>query len=214
MSLLRVMIAAVVLSLMGVAALAQDHGHTDAAQAAAAHAGEHAHETVGALPSVKQGMVTGITAIIVFGIVAGVLALKVWPTITKALDERANKIRTEIEAAELAQEQAKAALKQYEKNLADARAEAQRMLEQTKAQQQALAADLKTKADAELAQLRERARRDIEAAKRAAIGEIYEQAVAVASVAAGKILQREVTAGDQRRLVEESLSQLQATARG
>lgn len=186
---------------------------TAAALAGDPHAAAHGHEPVGAIPTVNQGIATGVTAIIVFLITAAFLGAVVWPKISKALEARENKIRSEIEAAELAQEQAKAALKQYEKNLADARAEAQRMLEQTKAQQQALAAELKARADAELAQMRERARRDIEAAKRAAIGEIYEQAVAVASVAAGKILQREVTPGDQRRLVEESLSQLQAAVR-
>lgn len=167
------------------------------------------HEVVGALPTVKQGIVTGATAIVVFLLVFAVLAVKVWPTITKALDERAAKIREEIESAEMARKQAKDALEQYQQSLAQARAEAQKMLEQTKAQQTALAAELKAKADSELAQMRERAMRDIDAAKRAAISEIYTDAASMASLVAGKILRREIRPADQQALVEESLAKLQ-----
>lgn len=184
------------------AVLAEDPPHGDA------H-GSHAHEVVEALPTVKQGVVTGATAIVVFLLVFAVLAAKVWPTITKALDERASKIREEIESAEMARKQAKDALEQYQQSLAQARAEAQKMLEHTKAQQTALAAELKAKADIELAQMRERAMRDIDVARRAAISEIYTDAAAMASQIAGKILRREVRPADQQALVEETLAKLQ-----
>src|ERR1044071_5193507 len=116
--------------------------------ALAQHGG--AEEPVGAMPTFNQGIASAITAILVFALVLAVLATKVWPVITKALDERAEKIKSEIAAAEAARKQAKDALEQYERSLADARAEAQRMLEKTKAQQQALADELKAKADVEL----------------------------------------------------------------
>jgi F-type H+-transporting ATPase subunit b len=173
---------------------------------------EHgAHEALKPMPGVDEGLVTGITAMVVFALVFAVLAVKVWPVIATALDERASKIRSEIEAAELAQKQARAALEQYEKNLAEARAEAQKMLDTARAQQLALAAENKVKAEADLAQLRERATRDIETAKRAALSEIYEESARLATSIASKILQREVTAGDQSRLVEESLRELAGT---
>jgi F-type H+-transporting ATPase subunit b len=154
-----------------------------------------------------------IAALLVFGIVFFVLARFVWPKISQGLDARAEKIRNEIEAAELAQQQAKSALAQYEKNLADARAEAQKMLDDTKAQQAALAADLKAKADAELSAMREKARHDIDIAKRAAINEIYAEASGLATTIAGKILKRDLNPGDQARLVEESLAEMKSLAR-
>lgn len=168
-------------------------------------------EPAGALPTLKQGVASGITALIVFGLVLAVLAIKVWPVIGKALDERADKIKNEILAAEAARKQAKDALEQYEKSLADARAEAQRMLEKTKAQQQALADELRAKSDVELAAMRDRARRDIETAKRAALAEIYDVAANAATSIAGKILQREVTPRDQQRLIEETVGELQSS---
>lgn len=151
-----------------------------------------------------------VTALVVFIIVLGVMGSMVWPRINKGLADREEKIRNEIEAAEMAQQQAKAALQQYEKNLADARAEAQQMLEQAKAQQQALAADLKAKAEAELNAMRERAKRDIDSAARTAINEIYAEAANLATAVAAKIIQRELNPGDQRRLVDESLSKIQS----
>jgi F-type H+-transporting ATPase subunit b len=168
-----------------------------------------ADEVVGALPTVKQGLATGITGIVVFLLVLAVLGAKVWPTITKALDQRAAKIKEEIEAAELAQQQAKEALQQYEKSLAQARAEAQKMLDDAKLQQQAIAADLKAKADVELGAMRERAKRDIDAAKRAALAEIYSEASNLATSIASKILQKEIRPQDQQRLVDESLAEFQ-----
>ncbi|MBX3402350.1 MAG: F0F1 ATP synthase subunit B [Phycisphaeraceae bacterium] len=169
-----------------------------------------ADESVGALPTVKQGLATGITGIIVFLLVLAILATKVWPTITTALDQRAEKIKEEIEAAELAQQQAREALQQYEKSLAQARAEAQKMLDDAKAQQQAIAADLKAKSDVELNAMRERAKRDIDSAKRAALAEIYAETSSLAASIAGKILQKEIRPQDQQRLVDESLAEFQA----
>ncbi len=185
------------------AAAADDHG-----EAAGGHGDDHAPSP---LAGAKEGMASAITALVCFGIVVFVLYVKVWPLITKGLDERSSKIKEEIASAEAARMQARDALEEYERNLSQARAEANKMLEETKAKQAALAADLRAKADVELGQMRERAIRDIESAKKAALNEIYDQSVTLASAMAGKILAREVTAQDQSRLFEESLAELQAS---
>ncbi|MEM1184993.1 MAG: F0F1 ATP synthase subunit B [Planctomycetota bacterium] len=166
----------------------------------------------GPVASIPQGIWSAGTAIIVFLIVSFILMTQVWPKITAGLDDRANKIRSEIEGAEAARAQAKSALEEYEKSLTEARAESQKMLEETKAKQTALANELRAKADQELNQMRERAMRDIETAKKAALNEMYAESVTLATVIASKILAREVTPSDQDRLVEESLNELKAAA--
>lgn len=173
---------------------------------AAHEGGEH---KVNAIPTIQEGTATAIVALTVFLLVFAVLAVKVWPVISKALDERANKIRDEIEAAELARKQAKEALDEYQSKLAEARAEAQRMIEQAKSQQLSVAAELKAKADAELTAMRTQALRDIEAAKKAAVAELYNQSATLATTLAGKILKRNINTGDHQALIEESLGQLQ-----
>lgn len=192
------------------AALAQDH---DTHAAHDDHAGGHAAASPTVIPPPQEGVAPLVTALVVFGIVFFVLNRAVWPKIVSGLRDREEKIRAEIAAAEAARKQAKDALEMYERSLADARAESQRMLEQTKAQQQALAAELRTKAEAELVELKERARRDIETAKRNAIIEIQDQAVALGIAAAGRILQRQITPQDQQRILDETLEALQSAGR-
>lgn len=181
----------------GVALAAEEAGH-DA----------HAHEPAGVIPTIQQGLIPMITAIVVFLVVLFVLTTKVWPKITAGLKDREDKILHEIEAAEEARRQAKDALESYERSLAEARAEAQKILEDTRGQQLKYAADLKAKAETEVAGMRERAMRDIESAKKTALNEIYTQSATLATMVAGKILQREVGDRDQSKLVEESLAEL------
>lgn len=192
---------------------AEDLTHAADDHAQDAHGAHAGHEEVGAIPTVKQGVVTGITAVIVFLLVLAVLGAKVWPAIAKGLDERAAKIRSEIEAAEQARRQAKDALASYEKSLSEARAEAQQMLDRAKADQQKLTAELKAKADAELSAMKEKAKHEIESAKRAAVAEIYAEAASLATSVAGKILAREVNAGDNQRLVQEAVAELAGSGR-
>lgn len=200
------------------AATNAEHAAPETAGAQGEHAagGEHAAEgehpaPAGVIPTVYQGLIPMITALVVFCVVLFVLNTKVWPVITKGLKDREDKILQEIEAAEEARRQAKESLESYERSLAEARAEAQKILEDTRGQQQKFAADLKAKAEVELAGMRERAMRDIESAKKTALGEIYTQSATLATMVAGKILQREVGDADQKRLVEESLAELRSS---
>ncbi|MEO1584573.1 MAG: F0F1 ATP synthase subunit B [Planctomycetota bacterium] len=176
--------------------------------APAAAADEKGGKAASPLAGVKQGFASGITALIVFVLVAAFLARGVWPKIAGALDERQQKILDEIDGAEAARQQAKDALDQYEASLAEARSEAQQMLEQTKADQQKLAAELKAKSEAELQSLKEKAQRDIETARKAAVSEIYAHAADLATAVAGKILAREVSADDRQKLVDEAVAEL------
>ncbi|MCC5823124.1 MAG: F0F1 ATP synthase subunit B [Phycisphaerales bacterium] len=170
----------------------------------------HAADDLQAVPTMNSGIVPAITALVVFVISAAFLGTVVWPKLNGALDERAAKIRSEIESAEEARRQAREALEEYERNLAEARAEAQKMLEETRAQQGAMAAEIRSKADAELSHMRAKAKVEIEAAKKQAIAEIYSESVLLATAMAGKILEREVSATDHKRLTDESIDQLRS----
>lgn len=180
--------------------------------AALAQAGNdgHAHaahiEKAGVLPTAAQGIIPGIVSLVVFAVVLALLSIMVWPKISGALDERANKIKSEIDAAEAARMTAKAALEEYQASLAQARAEAQKLIADAKAQQQVQFAEMKAKSDAELSAMKSKAVAEIDAAKKAALAEVYSQAGALATSVAGKILQREVNSADQGRFVNEALA--------
>jgi len=149
-----------------------------------------------------------VTALIVFSIAFIFLYIVVWPKITQGLDDRENKIRDEIKAAEQSREQAKAALAEYERNLASAREEANAMIVKAKADAKAAGEQLRASNEAELSRMKQRATRDIEAAKTTAISELYTQAAMLSADIAAKVLAREMTAEDQQRLINQSLEEL------
>lgn len=149
-----------------------------------------------------------LTTIVVFGIAFFILKSKVWPRITVGLDERDRKIREEIKAAEDARAKAAKALKEYEESLAAARQEAAEMISRAKSVAKQAGDDLKKRNEEELSEMKQRATREILAAKQTAISEIHGEASSLASAIAAKILQREISADDQERLVQESLQEL------
>jgi len=212
LSSIKSLLAAVGTLALSAATFAQDAAHKAAEQATdAAHAaGGHVAETVGPIPTLSQGIVSAVAAIVAFVLVLAVFRVAVWPKIMKGLDDREGKILGEIKAAEAARSQAKTALEQYERNLADARNEANKMLETAKAQQIMQTAALKAQADIELAAMKDKAIREIDSAKKAAIGEIHAHAAELASAAASKILRREINRNDQQRMVDECLAELKA----
>lgn len=166
----------------------------------------------GAANPVSFQALPAITAFVVFGVVFLVLAKFVWPGIAKGLDDRNNKIVSEIKAAEDARAAAKAAQAEFEKSLASAREEAANMIKQARADAQRVADELKARNDQELAEKVARANADIEAARKSAVAELQAQSAALATEIAGKILRRQVNDQDNQRLVQESLKEL-ATSR-
>lgn len=177
-----------------------------------AHAAGHdaAHATHAAVLD-PGNWIPGVTTMIVFLVVLLVLATVVWPKITRGLDERNEKIRRDIASAEEARREAKKALEEYDRNLQQARAEANEMISKAKDDARAAGEELRRRNEQELVELKQRAAREIETAKQSAITEIHAEATTLATAIASKILQREITAGDQQQLVEESLRELANT---
>lgn len=154
-----------------------------------------------------------IATVVVFGLFFFVLSTKVWPKITNGLDERDRKIRDEIKSAEDARAEAEKAKAEFEEALTNARREASEMIAKAKGDAQAAANDLKARNEAQVAEMKQRASSEIESAKQAAILELRAEAANLATVIAGKILEREISVTDQQRLVEESLAELGAVSR-
>lgn len=165
------------------------------------------------IPKPNEGIMSSVATLVAFIVVAAVFGAVVWPKIAKGLSDRASKIKDEIESAEAARAQAKAALDQYERALADARVEAQKEIEKAKAQAIAIAGELRAKADVEMAAMKDKAIREIDSAKKQALTEIYAEASNLGTLVATKILQREINRGDQGRLVEDALSEMRQAIR-
>ena len=148
------------------------------------------------------------TALVVFSIAFGTLYIKVWPIITKGLDDRNDKILGEIKGAEDARAQAKEALAEYEQRLAKAREQAQQTIAEAKAEAQRLGDEMKASNERELAERMARAKADIESARKAAVADIHANASELAAAVASRILKREINSADQATLVAEALGEL------
>ncbi|HEV7301348.1 MAG TPA: F0F1 ATP synthase subunit B [Tepidisphaeraceae bacterium] len=179
--------------------------------ALAAPAGDdHAAPTL--LNAPNTGMVTAITTLIVFILLLAILSKFAWGPITKGLAEREQKIRDEIQNAEKARLAAEARLREYDAKLATADAQVRELLNKATADAERAATTIRMQAQQESEEAKERAIRDIEAARKDALRDVYEQTAMLATTVAEKILRRNLNADDQRDLVNASLEQLQGAA--
>lgn len=160
---------------------------------------------------IQPALLPPLTAWVVFIAVFLILATKVWPTVTAALDDRNNKIVSEIEAAEQARKDAKAAQAEFERKLGEAQQQATLMIRQAQAEALRAGEELRSKIEAELSERQRRAAEEIEAARRAAVATLEAQAADLAVAVAGRILQREINPADQKTLINDSIRQLAAS---
>ncbi len=110
-----------------------------------------------------------VYSIIPFALVLLLFWKVVLPRMQRTLDERAAKIEGGIAQAESAQAEAKAALEEYNKLLAEGRAEAAKIREQARVDGGAILAELKEQASAEAARITATAQQQIEAERQAAL---------------------------------------------
>ena len=149
-----------------------------------------------------------IAAAVVFLSLFFILKLKAWGPILKGLQDREEKISNDLSDAERSAKMAQDTLKEYQAKLADAQEEARKAIEQARADATKLASQLKEQTQEEIASIRDRAEKDIAAAKEQAVADLHAQAAELATAVAGRILRREISAADQKQLVDESLAEL------
>jgi F-type H+-transporting ATPase subunit b len=131
-----------------------------------------------------------------------------WPAITEALDKRQRAIEESIDTAERARAEAAELLDEYRERLKEARAQADEIVARARkageVHERESLEDAKRRRD----ELMEQTRRDIEAETRRAIQEIRSEVADLTILATEKVTRKALDHDDQRRLVEEALSDL------
>jgi F-type H+-transporting ATPase subunit b len=192
-----------------VAPHAADAAHaveTAGAHAAAATDGHAAPDAGSAL--LDPGGLGAVWNLALFLILLLILSKFVWPQILKGLQAREEKIRKDLHDAQEANLQARQTLAEYQKQLADAHAQARQLVEQARSDAQAAHQRLMTEAQTEAERLRSRVAQEIEQAKNAATQDLYARASELSVAVAQKILQRQITDADNQRLIEQTLAEL------
>lgn len=132
---------------------------------------------------------------IVFAILVWFTMKFVWPPITKALDERAQKIADGLAAADKAKSELSVANKRVEEELAKSRNESAVRLAEAERRAQALIEEAKAKATEEGGKIIAAAKVEAEQQTVKARETLREQVAALAVKGAEQILRKEVNAG-------------------
>jgi F-type H+-transporting ATPase subunit b len=149
-----------------------------------------------------------VWAVISFAIVFGLLAWKAWPAIKKALADREAKIKADLESAEGAKTQAETELQQYQKQLAEARNEAGKIIEEARLAADQVRKDLIAKAEGEAADLRGRAQEDIRLATERALADLQGRVAELSIELAEKVVERNLDHDTQIALIESYINQV------
>jgi F-type H+-transporting ATPase subunit b len=171
--------------------------------------GGEAQKTVmesGGLPNALWALGTFAALLIILGRYA-------WKPILKAMEDRERHIADTIERARAQQEESEKLLEGYKNKLLEADAEAAKRVEESRKAAEQVKGEILETARKEAQQYSHQAAAEIHSAKQQALESLYSFAADLATDVAGKIMRKELTADDQRRLVDESLELIHEKAK-
>jgi F-type H+-transporting ATPase subunit b len=153
-----------------------------------------------------------VWTLLLFGISMYVLAKVAFPRISEALDRRQHSIEESIDAAEHTRKEADEILAEYRERLQEARKQAEEIIARSRKAAEVHEREALEQGKEKREQLMEQTRRDIESETRRAISEIRREVADLTVLATEKVTRKTLTDDDQRRLVEDALSELDFSA--
>lgn len=151
------------------------------------------------LPTVNEIVWGAITFCVLWALMKFVLV----PPVMKGIAARAEKIRTDTAAAEVARADAEKALEEYESSLVTAKAEAVRITEDARAKAEADRRERLATAEAEAAEIRARAAQEVADAKVSAKAQLTSSIASIAVGAAETVVGKSLDASAQAQLIED-----------
>jgi F-type H+-transporting ATPase subunit b len=133
-----------------------------------------------------------------------------YPQVRQMMDNRTERIRSDLQAAETAKTEAQGALDEYKAQLSDARAESGRIIEEARQAADRIKRDQEARLQTELAELRARAVADIDSAKAQAVSDLRGEVAQLAIGAAETVVQRSLDEATQTQLIEDYINQVAA----
>ena len=155
----------------------------------------------------------GIFTLIVFGALCFVLFKYAWPKISDGLDKREARLLALKSDAEKAKQDAEDVRAQLHAEFAAAQDKIRAMMDEARRDAEGLRVKERETGSREAAAERDRAKREIESAKDAALADLYQQSVDLATKLSAKALGRNITADDHRKLLDESLAELKSATK-
>ena len=153
-----------------------------------------------------------VWTLLVFGLSMIILRKLAFPRIQEALDKRQFAIEESIDTAEKTKTEAEALLAEYRERLHEARAQADEIVARARKAGEVHERESLDEAKIRREELMEQARKDIQSETRRAIQEIRNEVADLTVAATEKVTRKTLTGEDQKRLVDEALSELDFSA--
>lgn len=170
-----------------------------AASPVALAAQEEAAPGGGGMFDVNVGLT--IWTIVVFAFLLIILGKFAWKPILEQAQGRERRIQDALDEAARRQTEAASLLEQHRAQLADARRQAQEIVNEGKSAGERVRKEIEDKARAEGQQIVERAKREIEREKENALAEIRKESVDLALAAAARLMREKLDPEQDKRLV-------------
>jgi F-type H+-transporting ATPase subunit b len=148
---------------------------------------------------------------LVWGSISFVLLLGIfikwgYPAVTKTMKAREDRIRNDLEQAEGTKSEAETVLTEYRAQLADARAEAGRIIDEARQAADQVRRDLIARAEADSAELRARAQEDVRLAGERAMADLRGRVSDLAIELAEKVVERNLDRDTQIALIDNYIN--------
>lgn len=175
--------------------LAQEEEQTETGQA-------EEHNPI--IPEADELIFGGLAFLLVFL----VLARYAFPRINQGLQQRTDRIRSDLEKAEGARNEAQGILERYESQLQEARGEANRIIDEARTTAESMRRDMLARAEDEANQVVARAQEEIRAERDRAFGELRRQVGELSVELAARVVGTELNKQRQMRLVDGYIDEL------
>ena len=146
---------------------------------------------------------TLIAQILNFLFLVFVLAKFAYKPLLNIMEERKNKIAADLEAADAAKAEAEAVKSEYAAKLADARQEAQAIVEAARKSAQAAHDKIMAETKAEQDQVVAAAKEAIELEKQKALADVRAQVISLSMMAASKIVEQKLGSEEDKNMAGE-----------
>ena len=131
-----------------------------------------------------------------------------FPAVKKGMDARTEKIRDSLAEAEKAKDEADSILQEYRGQLADAKSESARIIEEARQAADKIRQDLRKQAETEVAEIKQRAQDDISAQASRTMADLQARVGLLAVELAENVVEKNLDADTNRELIERYIQQV------
>jgi len=149
-----------------------------------------------------------IWTLVTFVVLLVLLAKFAFKPIAQALDRRGETIKKSIEEAEKQRVEAKKLMEDYQKQIADARNEAGKIIEESRQLGERVRKEVVEKANSEASAVVQRAQEEIQRQKEKGVQELKDTVANLSVQIASKVLEKEVNEATHRQLIDNLIKDL------